>query len=152
MTYKCIMGVDPGLGGGLAFYYPEHPKLVSCYDMPVMAKEVDGAAIADLIRQYSPDACIIEAVGARPKQGVVSVFNFGNSYGVVRGAVAACRIPTILVSPQRWKKAMGLDSDKEKSRKMAILFFPESDAFRLKKSHGRAEAALLALYGHQTSR
>lgn len=152
MTYKCIMGIDPGFGGGIAFYYPEHPKLISCYDMPVMDREVDGSAVADLIRQHGPDVAIIEAVSSRPKQGVVSVFSFGTSYGVVRGVVSACKISTILVSPQKWKKAMSLDSDKEKSRKMAILFFPESDAFRLKKSHGRAEAALMALYGAQTQR
>lgn len=146
MTYKCIMSVDPGLSGAIAYYYPEHPKLISVYDMPIADREVDGAAVANLIRQHGPDICIIEKVSARPKQGVTSVFCFGNSYGVVRGAVSACKIPTILVSPQRWKKVMSLDSDKEKSRKMAILFFPDSDLFRLKKSHGRAEAALMAIY------
>lgn len=146
MTYKCIMAVDPGLTGAICYYYPEHPKLISCYDMPVVDREVDGAAVANLIRQHAPDICIIEKVSARPKQGVVSVFSFGNSYGVVRGAVAACKVPTILVSPQRWKKSMSLDSDKEKSRKMAILFFPDSNDFKFKKSHGRAEAALMAIY------
>jgi crossover junction endodeoxyribonuclease RuvC len=152
MTYRCIMACDPGVSGAIAFFYPEHPKLISVYDMPSIGKEVDGSAVADLIKQYCPDICIIESVSAMPKQGVTSSFNFGQSFGCLRGAVAASRVPTILVSPQKWKKAMSLDSDKEKSRRMAILFFPDSDAFRLKKSHGRAEAALMALYGAQTQR
>lgn len=146
MTYRCIMACDPGVSGAIAFFYPEHPKLISVYDMPSIGKEVDGAAVADLIKQYCPDVCIIESVNAMPKQGVTSSFNFGQAFGCLRGSVAASRVPTILVSPQKWKKAMSLDSDKEKSRKMAILFFPESDAFRLKKHDGRAEAALLAIY------
>jgi len=140
------MACDPGVSGAIAFYYPEHPKLISVYDMPSVGKEVDGSAVADLIRQYCPDVCIIESVNAMPKQGVTSSFNFGQSFGCLKGVVAACRVPMILVSAQKWKKAMALDSDKEKSRRMAILFFPDSDAFRLKKHDGRAEAALLAIY------
>lgn len=150
MKYKCIMGCDPGVSGAISFYYPEHPKLISVYDMPSMGKEVDGSMVANLIRQHNPDVCIIESVSAMPKQGVTSSFNFGQSFGCLKGAVAACKIPMILVSPRKWKNAMGLDADKEKSRRMAILFFPDSDAFKLKKHDGRAEAALLAIYGSKT--
>lgn len=143
----CFMGVDPGLSGAIAFYYPSHQNNVSIYDMPSIGKEVNCPELRALVQQYRPDYAIIEAVHAMPKQGVSSSFNFGMSYGMVRGVIAACGVPQHLVSPRKWKSYFGLTADKDTSRRMAILTWPTSEFFNRKKDDGRAEAALLALYG-----
>lgn len=145
--YVCIMGVDPGVSGAIAFYYPAHPNNISIYDMPSIGKEVNCPELRALMKQYRPDFAVIEAVHAMPKQGVSSSFNFGMSYGMMRGVVAACGTPQHLVSPRKWKSYFGLTADKDTSRRMAILTWPESEHFNRRKDDGRAEAALLALYG-----
>jgi crossover junction endodeoxyribonuclease RuvC len=141
------MGVDPGSSGAIAFYFPELPQKIAVVDVPLMNGEVDAAALADLIKGYKPIMAIIEHVGPMPKQGVSSTFKFGVAYGLVRGAVAALHIPMVLVTPQRWKKYFRLTAEKEQARALAIMTWPASEHFRLKKHHGRAEAALLAKYG-----
>lgn len=152
MTYQCIMGVDPGLSGAVAFFWVKHPTLINTYDMPIVDRRVNGAALYDIIQQHRPDFAIIEAVHSMPGQGVSSSFNFGVSYGIAQGVVAAAKVPVVFVSPGKWKKYFGLSSDKEASRSMAINKWPDSDHFRKKKDEGRAEAALMALYGAQTQR
>lgn len=148
----CIMGVDPGISGAVAFYYTNSPQLISAYDMPSIIKRIDAAALADIIKAHNPDLAVIESVHAMPKQGVSSSFNFGMHYGVVLGIVGALQIPNIHVAPTKWKKYFALSSDKEQARALAISKWPASLHFRRKKDNGRAEAALLALYGYQTSR
>jgi len=106
--------------------------------------------LASMIRRYAPSMAVIERVSAMPKQGVVSVFGFGRSYGEARGVVGALNIPMHLVTPQKWKKHFGLSSDKDQPRALATRLFPSvSEHFKLKKHDGRAEAALIALYGAQ---
>lgn len=143
----CIMGVDPGSSGAIAFYFPELPQKIAALDVPLINGEIDAAALADLIKGYNPLMAVIEQVGPMPKQGVSSTFKFGVSYGLVRGAVAALHIPMVLVTPQRWKKYYRLTAEKEQARALAVRLWPASEHFRLKKHHGRAEAALLAKYG-----
>jgi hypothetical protein len=83
-----------------------------------------------------------------PKQGVSSTFKFGASYGAVLGVLAALKIRTVLVSPTTWKRHFALDSDKEKSRALALRTFAQTpEHCARKKDDGRAEAALLALFG-----
>jgi crossover junction endodeoxyribonuclease RuvC len=103
-----------------------------------------------LVQTHAPELAVIELVHAMPKQGVSSVWNFGVAFGMARGVISGAFIPTHLVSPTKWKKHFGLDSDKEKARALAISKWPECAHFNRKKDHGRAEAALLALYGAQT--
>ena len=141
------MGVDPGISGAVAFYFPENPSQIAVYDMPFVGKEVNAAELADIIGSFSPDVAIIEHVHSFKGQGVSSSFNFGMSYGVLRGVVGASKIRTHLVAPTKWKKYFSLSADKEASRSVAIQHWPDSLHFRRKKDHGRAEAALLALYG-----
>lgn len=147
---NCILGIDPGVTGAVAFYFPEVPGRIAVNDVPVAGGEISAPHLASLIRRYSPSMAVIEKVAAMPKQGVVSVFNFGRSYGDVRGVVGALNIPLHFVTPQKWKKHFGLTSDKDLSRKLAIRMFPNvADHFALKKHDGRAEAALIALYGSE---
>lgn len=147
MTDHCIMGLDPGVSGAVSFYFPAHSENIAIYDMPSFGKEVNCHELTALIKQYCPTMAIIEAVHSFPGQGVSSSFNFGCSYGMIRGVVAACGIPTHLVQPQRWKKYFSLTKDKDLSRRLAAMTWPECNMFNRKKDDGRAEAALLALYG-----
>jgi len=149
MKFKSILGIDPGVSGALAVYYPDHPMIIAIHDMPVDGKAVDGYELAKIIRQYNPEVAFIEAVHSFSGQGVSSSFNFGCSYGVARGVVAACGIPTTLVSPQKWKRELELSKDKNQSLEMARLW-PDSDKFKRKKDDGRAEAALIAMYGFKS--
>jgi crossover junction endodeoxyribonuclease RuvC len=100
-----------------------------------------------VIAEASPAFAVVERASAMPKQGVVSVFKFGMAYGSLRTVVAVSKIPHRLVAPTVWKKHFKLDSDKEKSRALAMQLWPGCGLFSRKKDHGRAEAALIARYG-----
>jgi hypothetical protein len=73
----CVMGIDPGLSGAIAWYFPDDPHLITAEDMPVVDKNIDPAALARRVKQMQPDVAIIELVGAMPKQGLSSTFKFG---------------------------------------------------------------------------
>lgn len=145
---NCIMGIDPGISGAIAFYFPDAPGRIAVDDVPVAGGEISAPHLASMVRRYSPTMAVIEKVSAMPGQGVVSMFNFGRSYGDVRGVIGALNIPLYYVTPGVWKKYFGLSSDKDLSRKLAIQRFPTvAEHFARKKDDGRAEAALIALYG-----
>lgn len=147
----CILGIDPGASGAIAFYFPDHPELIAAEDVPLAGGKIDAATLAARIRQMKPDLGIIEQVGPMPKQGVSSTFNFGAAYGAVLGVIGALAIPSHLVTPPRWKKHFRLSADKEEARALALRLWPaRAELFARKRDHGRAEAALLALYGAQT--
>ena len=146
MTVIC--GIDPGITGAVAFYFTEAPGRIAVDDVPVAGGEINAPELAHLIRIHRPTFAVIERVSAMPGNGAVSMFNFGRSYGDVRGVVGAMGVPLHFVTPAKWKKHFGLSSDKEQSRLRAIRMFPTvADRFKLKKHDGRAEAALIALYG-----
>ena len=146
----CILGVDPGASGAIAFYFPSRPDLIAVEDVPLAAGEIDGATLAKHIRQMAPNIALIEQIGAMPKQGVSSTFKFGVSYGIVRGIVSTLEIPTHFATPGRWKKHFRLSADKEEARALALRLWPTSDGFSRKKDHGRAEAALIARFAAET--
>lgn len=146
-----ILGVDPGLSGAAAFVNSDG-KMLDCFDLPVAGEgksaRIDAANLANLIRAVAPARAVVELVGAMPGQGVSSMFRFGQATGVVAGVLGALGIPVEWVPPARWKKTMRLGSDKEGSRLRALETWPEhAKEFARKKDHGRAEAALIALFG-----
>jgi crossover junction endodeoxyribonuclease RuvC len=147
---RCILGIDPGISGAIAFYFPGISSRVAAEDMPTAGGEVNAAGLADRIRKMRPDVAVIERVGAMPGQGVSSTFKFGASFGVACGVLAALEIPCHRVSPASWKKHFRLSSDKEASRALALRLFPATaEHFSRKKDDGRAEAALIARYGSE---
>jgi hypothetical protein len=147
----CVMGIDPGVSGAVAFYFADHPNGVIAEDVPIAGGQVDPVALTALIRNFAPTVAMVELVHSMPKQGVASAFNFGMAFGVVRGVIGALQIPLHLATPGKWKKHFRLTSDKEQSRELAIRLFPGSGfQFNRKKHHGRAEAALLARFGAET--
>jgi crossover junction endodeoxyribonuclease RuvC len=145
-----IMGVDPGISGAVAFYFPMVPDRIAVNDVPVAGGEINIHELARLIRIHRPTLAVVERVGAMPGNGGVSMFNFGRAYGDVRGVIGAMDVPLHFVTPQKWKKHFGLSADKDECRLRAIRVFPAAaESFKLKKHDGRAEAALIALYGSQ---
>lgn len=140
-----ILGVDPGITGGIAFLYPSGE--IAADDIPTVDGSVDVDALVRRVRQHAPRLAVIERAQAMPNQGVVSVFKYGTAFGALCAVTALCDIPTHLVSPAKWKRYFALDSDKEKSRAIAIRLWPGCGLFERKRDHGRAEASLLARYG-----
>jgi hypothetical protein len=141
---RIVMGVDPGVTGGLAFV---SNSMIEAFDIPVVAGEVDVDELVRIVRRFGPALAVVERAGAMPKQGVASTFKYGVAYGALRATLVACNVPTHLIAATKWKKAYLLDRDKEKARALAIRFWPGCGLFARKKDHGRAEAALLAKYG-----
>lgn len=147
---EIILGVDPGISGAFAFYSTVD-RSVFCYDAPVVNGKISGSILAETIANWKPNFAIVELVGSMPKQGLSSTFNFGVSYGIAQGVIAAQMIPVTFVTPGKWKRHYGLGPDKEQARGRALQLWPaRGDMFGRKKDHGRAEAALLARYYVET--
>lgn len=150
-----ILGIDPGFTGAVALYSPSNAQLIVA-DMPV-TKDPKGRTILDMHSLFElirptirPVAAVLEHVAARPGQSAPSTFRFGQGYGAIEMALAAHKIPTQYVTPAKWKKHFGLSKDKGVSRGLAQKRFPiNASEFSRVKDDGRAEAALIALYGHE---
>lgn len=149
---RVILGVDPGASGAIAFYRPDRPAEIEVHDTPLADGQVDAAALARIVRASGATEAMVERVGAMPKQGVASTFKFGMAYGAVLAACGVLMLPLRQETPGRWKKHFRLDSDKEKARALAIRTWPASASFGRKKDHGRAEAALIALFAAEVIR
>lgn len=150
-----IAGIDPGLSGAVAFL--DAPSgWMRAEDLPVhqlarggkAKREVDAVGLADLLRSAKIGHAFLEQVGPMPKQGVSSVFSFGKTYGVIIGALAALGIPVTRVPPALWKRTLLVPAAKDGARARASELMPQSAfLWPLVKHDGRAEAALIALYG-----
>jgi crossover junction endodeoxyribonuclease RuvC len=97
---------------------------------------------------------IIEQVSAMPGQGVTSMFNFGQSYGILKGMCSAMHLPMYFVRPAKWKKYFSLiNAEKDASRTKAIEIFPYfSSNLSKKKDSNKADAILIASYYYETFR
>ena len=151
-----IIGIDPGLSGALCFLNSGE-SICAIYDMPTLSlsrsgknrREIDAYALAN---QLSPNGLVghafVEQSWPRPDDGAMAGFAFGKSYGIVIGVLAARGVPVTFVSPQAWKRALGLPKGKDAARARASELMPSgSRLWPLKKHDGRAEAALIALWG-----
>ena len=156
-----IIGIDPGISGSICFF--EDGKIIEVIEMPVMTegkknkKQVNGAQIYNefLKRINNKDdeiRVVIEQVSAMPGQGVTSMFNFGQSYGILKGICSAMQLPMFFVRPAKWKKYFNLiNSQKDASRTRAIEIFPYfSSNLSKKKDSNKADAILIASYFHET--
>jgi crossover junction endodeoxyribonuclease RuvC len=149
-----ILGIDPGISGALALCRDEQWTLL---DMPIAGDvkhhEINGPELCRWLREHSPDFVFVEFAAARPGQGVTSMFRFGCSYGAIKMALAACGVPYSVITPGKWKPAVGIQTgaDKEASRQRALQLFPGQAAnLARKKDHARADAMLLAYFGVKT--
>lgn len=154
-----VLGVDPEIRGGLAVVNDGGVgTLVDAIDIPVIGsgarERVDVAAVRALIERHKPALALIERAQAMPRQGSSSGFKYGRAVGALEAAVALSGIPLEIIEPATWKRAWRLPGkDKEAARQRALQLFPAAHTLLARKlDHGRAEAALIALYGLQNSR
>jgi crossover junction endodeoxyribonuclease RuvC len=141
------IGIDPGLTGAIAAVTADG-ALMWADDMPVLAGRVDAHELVDFFEIEVVTNVTVEIVGTRPGQGAPGVLKMGTNYGIVLGVIGALCLPVEHVTPAVWKKAMGVTADKETSLRRARELWPTmADRFARKKDDGRAEAALIALYG-----
>ena len=157
-----IIGIDPGISGSICFF--EDGKILDVINMPTMTigkknkRQVNGAQIYNEISRKVKKMekhnvrIIIEQVSAMPGQGVTSMFNFGQSYGILKGICSAMRLPMYFVRPAKWKKYFNLiNSEKDASRTRAIEIFPYfSSQLSKKKDSNKADAILIASFYYET--
>ena len=132
--------------------------------MPIMTdgkknkKQVNGSQVYNevikRIKQFEKNQIrvVIEHVSAMPGQGVTSMFNFGQSFGILKGICTAMQLPMYFVRPAKWKKYFNLlNSEKDASRTRAIEIFPYfSSQLSRKKDSNKADAILIASFYHET--
>ena len=155
-----IIGIDPGVSGAICIL--TDGKITEIYEMPTMIdgkknkKQVNGAEITNIINKELVNEkdinVVIEHVSAMPGQGVTSMFNFGQSFGVLKGICAAMQIPMYFVRPAKWKKYFNLiNSEKDASRTKAIEIFPHFSAqLSRKKDSNKADAILISSFFYET--
>ncbi len=148
-----ILGIDPGLSGALALLSADG---IDVFDIPTLkakarGREINKAEVARWIKDAGHiDYCVIESVHAMPGQGVSSMFKFGYVAGFLAGVISAHFIPITMVSPRQWKREMMVSAEKDAARARASELLPSHcDLFVRVKDHGRAEAALIALWARQ---
>ena len=149
-----IVGIDPGATGAVA-WVTDHGHLIEVSDLPHVAKVgLLPAVFATMLRGGDREPithAFVERVASRPGAGVAGMFNFGRDYGQILGVLAALDIPVTLVTPQVWKRSLSVPADKSAARARAAQLWPGlAGTFARVKDDGRAEAALIALYGANT--
>ena len=157
-----IIGIDPGISGSICFF--KDGKILDVIEMPTMTegkknkKQVNGSQIYNEIfkrvneLETSDIRVIVEQVSAMPGQGVTSMFNFGQSFGILKGICSAMQLPIYFVRPAKWKKYFNLiNSEKDASRTRAIEIFPYfSSQLSKKKDANKADAILIASFYYET--
>ena len=157
-----IIGIDPGISGSICFF--KDGKILDAIEMPTMTdgkknkRQVNGSQIYNEIKKKidvvseEDIRVVIEHVTAMPGQGVTSMFNFGQSFGILKGICSAMRLPMYFVRPAKWKKYFSLiNSEKDASRTRAIEIFPYfSSQLSKKKDTNKADAILIASFYYET--
>ncbi len=155
-----IIEIDPGLTGAIAVL--EKNKVLNIFDMPVMSegkknkRQLNSALLVDLIRENinlnEEVTVVVEQVNAMPGQGVTSMFNFGQTFGAIKGICAALKLPIFFVRPSRWKKYFELiNSSKDSSRTKVIEMYPNlSNQLAKKKDVNKSDAILIARFFSET--
>ena len=157
-----IIGIDPGISGAICFF--ENGEIKDVIDMPNMAegkknkKQINCPQLFNELDrrikniQKKNISVVVERVSAMPGQGVTSMFNFGQSFGVIKGICSAMQLPIYFISPSKWKKYFNLiKTSKDASRAKAIEIFPYiSTKLQRKKDSNKAEAILIASFFNNT--
>ena len=155
-----IIGIDPGVSGGISIL--ENKKVIEVFDMPTMIdgkknkRQVNGSQVTNIIKENvhtnKETIVVVEHVNAMPGQGVTSMFNFGQSFGVIKGVCAALELPIFFVRPSKWKKHFELiNASKDSSRTKAIEMYPKlSNQLSKKKDVNKSDAILIARFFSET--
>ncbi len=155
-----IIGIDPGLSGAIAVL--ENNKVLNVFEMPVMSegkknkRQLNSALLVNLLKENVLNneevAVVVEQVNAMPGQGVTSMFNFGQTFGAIKGICAALGFPIFFVRPSKWKKYFELlNSSKDASRTKVIEMYPKlSNQLTKKKDVNKSDAILIAKFYSET--
>ena len=155
-----IIGIDPGLSGAIAIL--ENNKVLRIFDMPVMSegkknkRQINSALLVNILKENVLNneeiSVVIEQVNAMPGQGVTSMFNFGQTFGAIKGICAALELPIFFVRPSKWKKHFELiNASKDASRTKAIEMYPKlSSELAKKKDVNKSDAILIARFFSET--
>ena len=155
-----IFGIDPGIAGAIAVL--DDKKIVDVKDLPTMSEEKKNkrqlnsaqlvTIISENIKANEEVAVVVEQVNAMPGQGVTSMFNFGQTFGAIKGVCAALNLPIFFVRPSKWKKYFELiNSSKDSSRTKAIEMYPSiSSQLSKKKDVNKSDAILIARFYYET--
>ena len=157
-----IIGIDPGISGAICFF--EDGKVKEIIEMPTMAegkknkRQINGPQTYNEILsrinkiEKKDIFVVIEQVSAMPGQGVTSMFNFGQSFGVLKGICSAMQLSMYFIRPAKWKKYFGLiKTEKDASRTKVIEIFPYiSSQLSRKKDSNKADAILIASFFYNT--
>ena len=155
-----IIGIDPGLSGGIAVL--ENNQVLSIFDMPVMSegkknkRQLNSALLVNLINENigknEEVVVVVEQVNAMPGQGVTSMFNFGQTFGAIKGICAALGLPIFFFFSSKWKKHFELiNSSKDSSRTKVIEMYPKlSGDLAKKKDVNKSDAILIARFFSET--
>ena len=155
-----IIGIDPGLSGAIAIL--KNDKVIKLIEMPVMAegkknkRQLNNAQLANILREiienHEEISVVVEQVNAMPGQGVTSMFNFGQTFGSIKGICATLSLPIFFVRPSKWKKHFDLiKTSKDASRTKAIEMYPQlSNELSKKKDVNKSDAILIARYFSET--
>ena len=155
-----IIGIDPGLSGAIAIL--ENNEVKKILEIPVMSegkknkRQLNNAQLVNLlkdnIKDFNDAAVVVEQVNAMPGQGVTSMFNFGQTFGAIKGICAALGLPIYFVRPAKWKKHFDLiKSSKDASRTKVIEMYPLlSSQLSRKKDVNKSDAILIARFFSET--
>ncbi len=155
-----IIGIDPGLSGAIAVMHDK--KVINMYDMPVMAegkknkRQLNSSQLVNIIKENINEdedtIVVVEQVNAMPGQGVTSMFNFGQTFGAIKGVCAALKLPIFFVRPSKWKKHFELiNSSKDASRTKVIEMYPTlSGQLAKKRDVNKSDAVLIAKFYFET--
>ena len=155
-----IFGIDPGVSGAICVL--KKGEIIEVYEMPTMIdgkknkRQVNGAEVTNILlnelKNETSAKVVVEHVTAMPGQGVTSMFNFGQSFGVLKGICAALKLPIYFVRPVKWKKHFNLiKTNKDASRTKVIEIFPYiSSKIPRKKDSNKADSILIAKYFEET--
>ncbi len=155
------IGIDPGLSGAIAIL--SNKEVLSIIDMPTMSegkknkKQINSAQLVNILKKYLNQdqkeiSVVVEQVNAMPGQGVTSMFNFGQTFGAIKGICAALNLPIFLVRPSKWKKYFELiNSSKDSSRTKVIEMYPIlAEQLSKKKDVNKSDAILIARFFYET--
>ena len=157
-----IIGIDPGISGAICFF--QNGEITDVIDMPSMAdgkknkRQINSQQVFNEVSERIINIpkkeiiVVIEQVSAMPGQGVTSMFNFGQSFGVLKGICSAMQLSMYFVRPAKWKKYYGLiKTEKDASRTKVIEIFPYiSSQLSRKKDSNKADAVLIASFFYNT--
>tara|TARA_B100001769_G_scaffold260381_1_gene240960 strand:- start:274 stop:768 length:495 start_codon:yes stop_codon:yes gene_type:complete len=155
-----IFGIDPGLSGAIAVL--ENDAVLDIIDLPVMSegkknkRQLNSAQLSQYmsknVENINKTSVVVEQVNAMPGQGVTSMFNFGQTFGAIKGISATLKLPIYFVRPSKWKKHFDLiNSSKDASRTKAIEIYPSlAEKLSKKKDVNKSDAILIGRFFYES--